>query len=448
MKSSLSKVLHGLCGRPVISYPLDLAKQVGSKQTLVVVGHQADQVKAMIHPFFPTVQFVMQEQQKGTGHAVQKALPQIDPRVEYVLILCGDAPLLQISALRALLQLAQGRMVTLLSAYAENPTGYGRLVREENTGRLLRIVEEKDCDVGQKQIREVNAGVYVIKTSFLHQALQKITPANVQKELYLTDVVAQAAQQREVGVLSVPFVEIQGVNDRADLASAAQVMRQRINQIHMKQGVTLTNPETTYIDADVTIGADTELGPGVTLRGKSRIGTGCMVDAGCILENTIVEDNCHIKPYTVMVESQIHAAAQVGPFSHLRPQSVVGSLARVGNFVEMKKTILGQGSKANHLSYLGDATIGSHVNIGCGTITCNYDGIAKYPTVIEDGAFVGSDTQLVAPVVVGKDAFVAAGTTVTQDVPPGALAISRAPQVNRLGYVEQKKKRQKSSSSK
>lgn len=448
MKSDTAKVLHRICGRALVEFPVELARAAGSTSTTLVLGHQAQQVEALLRarpgdsPGGPPIQVAIQAEQRGTGHAVMQALPLL-PQQGRVLILYGDTPLLTLQSIQALLTAAAGRSLALalLSTRPPSPAGYGRLVREGGGGRLLRIVEDRDCSPAEREIGEINAGIYVIEAGFLREALSRLRSDNAQGELYLTDVVAQAAAQGEVAVVEAPFEDVQGVNDRADLARAEAVMRHRINEAHLRAGVTLRDPQSTYIDVGVTIGRDTELGPGVVLRGTTSIGARCRIEAGCVLTDVQVADDCLLRPYTVAQESVIGPGGQLGPFSHLRPATVLAEGAHIGNFVELKNTRVGPGSKANHLSYLGDAEIGSKVNVGCGTITCNYDGYAKHRTVIEDGAFIGSDTQLVAPVRVGRGAVVGAGTTVTQDVPPGALATSRAPQQHREGYAEKKRAR-------
>jgi bifunctional UDP-N-acetylglucosamine pyrophosphorylase/glucosamine-1-phosphate N-acetyltransferase len=450
MKSDTAKVLHRICGRALVEFPVELARAAGSTNTTLVLGHQAAQVEALLRarpddpsggpPGGPLIQVAIQAEQRGTGHAVMQALPLL-PQQGQVLILYGDTPLLTLQSIQALLAAAQGRTLALLSTRPPSPAGYGRLVREGGAGRLLRIVEDRDCSPAERQIGEINAGIYVVEAGFLRDALSRLRSDNAQGELYLTDVVAQAAAQGEVAVVEVPFEDVQGINDRADLARAEAILRRRINEAHLRAGVTLRDPQATYIDVGVTIGRDTEIGPAVVLRGKTRIGARCRIEAGCVLTDVQVADGCLLRPYTVAQESVIGPGGQIGPFSHLRPATVLSEDAHIGNFVELKNTRVGSGSKANHLSYLGDAEIGSKVNVGCGTITCNYDGYAKHRTVIEDGAFIGSDTQLVAPVRVGRGAVVGAGTTVTQDVPPGALATSRAPQQHHEGYAEKKRAR-------
>lgn len=442
MRSDVIKVLHRLCGRPMLEYPLRLLAPLGVTRTALVLGYQADAVAAQLRERgvqVPDLRIAIQEQQRGTADAVRAALPHLqEPAAgagERVLILYGDTPLLVLSRLRELLQAAAGRKLAMLATTLEDPRGYGRLVRGAD-GRPLHIVEDRDCDAAQKKIREINAGIYVVDGAFLRAALQRVAAHNAQREFYLTDLVALATEAGdEVMVVQAPPDEVLGVNDRADLATAEALLRRRINEAHLRSGVTLRDPATTYIDDEVQLGRDTELGPGVSLRGRCTIGARCVIDAGSVLSGVTVADDTHIKPYTIATDAVIGDKVALGPFSHLRPGSVLLSGAHVGNFVELKQTRLGKGSKANHLAYLGDAEIGSGVNIGCGTITCNYDGFGKYKTVIEDDVFVGSDTQLVAPVRVGEGAIIASGTTVVKDVPAQSLTLSRAPQVDKPGYA-------------
>lgn len=441
MRSQTVKVLHPLCGRPMLEYTLRLLVPLGVRRTILVLGHQAQAVEETLRSRGmspPDLHIALQAEPRGTADAVRAALPFLPPANEkgQVLILYGDTPLLTIERLRELLAAASGRKLAMLSTRLENPTGYGRLLRDSR-GAPLRIVEDRDCTPAERQESEVNAGMYVVDSAFLRSALLRVGAHNAQREFYLTDLLAEAvAESAEVAAVLSPPDEVMGINDRVDLARAESIMRHRINLAHLRRGVTLRDPDSTYIDDEVEIDADSVLGPGVVLRGRTRIGAGCHIDAGCVLTGVTVAAKSTLKPYSVAEDSTLGAGAKVGPFSHLRPGSHLGEDAHVGNFVELKKTHLGAGSKANHLAYLGDAEIGTSVNIGCGTITCNYDGVAKHRTVIEDGVFIGSDTQLVAPVRVGRGAIVAAGTTVTRDVPPDSLTLSRSPQVDKPNYAE------------
>ena len=443
MRSARIKVLHTLAGRPILEHMLRLLPPLGVRSTVLVVGYQSDAVAEALRArnlHSPGLRFATQPEARGTADAVRCALPALPEETadesSKVLILYGDTPLLTAERLQLLIAASRDCSLALLSSRVDEPKGYGRIVRSSD-GTPQRIVEERDCSEAERRICEINAGMYVVDSRFLRRALLRVQAANAQHEFYLTDLLAQAvAEGIGVAVIDAPAEEIMGINDRQDLSRAEAVLRQRINRAHMARGVTLRDPATTYIEDEVTIGADTELGPGVVLRGHCRIGSGCRIDVGCVLTDVVVADGANLKPYTVANESELGAGTQIGPFSHLRPGSVIGAGAHIGNFVELKQTRVGAGTKANHLAYLGNAEIGSKVNIGCGTITCNYDGVSKHPTVIEDDVFVGSDTQLVAPVRVGKGAIVAAGTTVTRDVPPGSLTLSRVPQVDKPDYAE------------
>ncbi|MEQ1794602.1 MAG: bifunctional UDP-N-acetylglucosamine diphosphorylase/glucosamine-1-phosphate N-acetyltransferase GlmU [Nitrospira sp.] len=462
MRSEQAKVLHRIVGRPMIRYALDVARAVAGHSVAVVVGHQAAQVRAVLESALAgqsggaAVHIVEQVQQLGTGHAVLQTRSVFSSgrgkTPAAYLILNGDTPLLQESALRALLQTHRvaGATVTLLTAILDNPGGYGRVVRRTATGAsgavhasadVVKIVEDRDASPEERAIREINVGTYVVDGAFLFSALDKVQPHNAQGEYYLTDIVDMAVTQGH-RVAALPLTnpdEGLGVNSRLQLAEAEQVIRQQIRRRWMEAGVTMVDPASTWIEADVTIGKDTILHPNVTLEGKTVIGEGCEVRSFTRLTDCLVGARVTILDHCVCADSQIDEQATLGPFVHLRPGVRVRTKAKVGNFVEMKKTDLGEGAKANHLSYLGDATIGKGVNIGAGTITCNYDGVHKYQTIVGDHVFLGSDTQLIAPVTVGAGAVIAAGTTVTQDVPADALAIARVAQVNRAGWASRRR---------
>lgn len=462
MRSEQAKVLHQIVGRPMIRYALDVARAVAGHSVAVVVGHQAAQVRAVLESVLAgqsggaAVHIVEQVQQLGTGHAVLQTRSVFAPGKANAptayLILNGDTPLLQESTLRALLQThrAAGATVTLLTAILDNPGGYGRVVRRTAKGPsgavhasadVVKIVEDRDASPDERTIREINVGTYVVDGSFLFSALDKVQPHNAQGEYYLTDIVDMAVTQGH-RVAALPLTnpdEGLGVNTRWQLAEAEQVIRREIRRRWMEAGVTMIDPASTWIDAEVVIGKDTILHPNVTLEGKTVIGEDCEVRSFTRLTNCAVGSHVTILDHCVCADSQIDEQATIGPFVHLRPGVRVRKKAKVGNFVEMKKTDLGEGAKANHLSYLGDATIGKGVNIGAGTITCNYDGAHKFQTIVGDHVFLGSDTQLIAPVTIGAGAVIAAGTTVTQDVPADALAIARVAQVNRAGWAARRR---------
>ncbi|MGV3620651.1 MAG: bifunctional UDP-N-acetylglucosamine diphosphorylase/glucosamine-1-phosphate N-acetyltransferase GlmU [Archangium sp.] len=443
MKSERAKVLHPILGKPLAWYPISTAYEIGAQQVVAVVGHQSEEVKAALTKQLPgqVPQFAMQVQQRGTGDAVAAARGTLTGFSGAVLILYGDVPLLTADTLKRLIAAynpGKGPLA-MISCTLADPTGYGRVLR--GAGRRVEgIVEHKDATEEQRQITEVNAGIYVVDAKFLWGALEKLTPQNAQGELYLTDIVAQAAKQGEVAVIEAPAEETAGVNDRAELAERAEVIRARINLRHMKAGVTLQHPASTFIDAGVEIGPETTIGPNVSIQGECEIGANVTIAHGSVLVHTTVGDGAEVKPYSVLEESVVGPKCHVGPFSRLRPGTQLDEEVHVGNFVETKKARLRKGVKAGHLAYLGDADIGSGTNIGAGTITCNYDGVSKHQTVLGAGVFVGSDTQLVAPVNVGDGAFIAAGSTITEDVPAGALALSRTAQTTKEGWAERRRK--------
>ena len=437
MKSSLPKVLHPIAERPLLAWVVEAALEAGVDRVVAVVGHGRGAVEAMlVARFGDRVATVHQPAQMGTGHAVRCALPAFANHDGDVLILYGDCPLIPANAIEALgaAKLASGKKLALLTATIGDPTGYGRIVRGAD-GAVAAIVEHRDASDAERAIAEVNPGIYAIDAAFLRQALDRLGSDNDQGEIYLTDVVAMAAAAGGVADVSWDMAELRGINDRYELALCAATMRLRIARRHALEGVTIRDPAHTDIGADVTIGVDAVIESGVVLRGRTTVGERARIDVGSVLTDVEVGRDAEVKPYTVAAESRIGDAAHVGPFSHLRPASELGPEAHVGNFVEIKKTTMGRGSKANHLAYLGDGIIGEGVNVGAGTIFCNYDGFQKHTTVLEDGAFIGSDSQLVAPVRVGKGAYVATGTTVTMDVPDDGLALSRVKQQNKEGYA-------------
>jgi bifunctional UDP-N-acetylglucosamine pyrophosphorylase/glucosamine-1-phosphate N-acetyltransferase len=428
MKSRTPKVLHPVAGRPMLGYVLDLADALKPERTVVVVGHGAELVEAFVGTLAETVR---QDPPRGTGDAARRAMTRLTGFRGVVIILSGDTPLVPVAAVERLLtgHRASGAVVTLTVTQPDDPTGYGRVLRA-SSGAVTSIVEERDATPEQRRVRDVNAGIYVIDSEFLADVLVELKAHNAQGEYYLTDVVGLAvARGRTVHAEVLAPDEVIGVNSRVDLARVEGLVRARVCRQWMEAGVTLLDPARTWLDSTVTIGPDTVLAPDVWLEGSTVIGTGCTIGAGSHIVASRLGDHVVIKDHCMIEDARIEEGATVGPFAHFRPGTVLRQGARVGNFVELKQTELGAGSKANHLSYLGDATIGAGVNVGAGTITCNYDGIKKSRTVIEDEVFVGSDSQFVAPVRIGKGAFIAAGTTVTADVPADALVISRVPQV-------------------
>ncbi|NOK22396.1 bifunctional UDP-N-acetylglucosamine diphosphorylase/glucosamine-1-phosphate N-acetyltransferase GlmU [Corallococcus carmarthensis] len=444
MKSEKAKVLHPILGRPLCAYPLKRALELGATSVVPVVGHQASEVEKSIRAHFPDapLRFALQKEQRGTADAVKAAQDALKGHDGRVLILYGDVPLLRKETLQALLSAhdAAGGVLALVSTTLEDPTGYGRVIREG--GKVARIVEHKDCTPEQRAVKECNAGIYSVDAAFLWKALAEIKPVNAQGEYYLTDLVEMAAKHGPVGAVDADATETAGVNDKVELAARARVLQQRINEAHMRAGVSIQDPATAYIEEGITIGTDTEIGPSVSLMAGTVIGKNVTIGQGSVLTASHVADGTHIKPYSVLEEARVGERCIIGPFSRLRPATELAEEVHLGNFVETKKARIGKGSKANHLTYLGDANIGAGCNIGAGTITCNYDGVNKHLTELGDGVFIGSDSQLVAPVKVGDGGYVGAGTTVTKNVPPGSLAVSRAPQVVKEGWVAAKKARQ------
>ncbi len=440
MKSGLAKALHPLAGRPLIRHVLETAAGLDPEKIALVLGHQADRVKDAAKQY--RTEIVLQKEQLGTGHAVCQAREAIASATGPVLILCADTPRITGETLAALIELHKKSRaaVTLLTARVQDPFGYGRVVRGK-TG-VMRVVEEKDATAAQRKIQEVNAGIYCFDKKFLLSALDGLGNDNAQGEYYLPDTIALARKkQLAVSVrLCTDADEIMGVNSRYDLSRAEKIVRQRTNRQWMLDGVTMIDPESTYVGLEVFLGRDTVLYPNVIIEGRTVIGEACTVYPGSRIIDSVIGNGATIKDGSVIEEGTIASGASIGPFAHLRPGSVIGEGAKIGNFVEVKKSTIGEGSKANHLSYIGDATVGKDVNIGAGVITCNYDGFEKHPTVIEDGVFVGSDAQLVAPVRIGRGAIIAAGATITNDVPADALAISRVPQNIREGFASRRKR--------
>jgi len=442
MRSSLPKVLHRAAGLTLIDYVLRASEAVGPVTTVLVVGHQASDVRAAL-AHRPGLRFAVQEPQLGTGHALLQAERELEGATGTLLMLSGDVPLLRAETLTTLARVHRERKAaaTVLTAHVERPDGYGRIVRQE--GRIGAIVEDRDASAEERRIGEINSGIYAFDLAPLFEALSGIGTSNAQREYYLPDLV-RIYRSRGLAVETVTVEdsrEILGVNSRRELADVSGIMNRQRNEALMASGVTLVDPSTVYVGPDVVVGPDTILHPGVHLEGRTRIGSSCEIHSGVRIVDSTLEDGVIVNNFCLILESTVARGARLGPFAHLRPLSAVGEDAHVGNFVELKKTSLGRGSKANHLAYLGDATIGERVNVGAGTITCNYDGVAKHPTIIEDDAFIGSDSQLIAPVRVGKGAYVAAGSSITEDVPPESLAIARGKQVNKPGWIARAKKK-------
>ena len=437
MRSRQPKVLHPLCGRPLIAYPLRTARALADRIVLVV-GPNADEVVTLAGS---DVRAVVQRERLGSGHAVLQAKPECGEGT--ILVLPGDMPLLSIETIERLVahHRKSHAAATVLTAVVTEPQGYGRVLRQG--GRVKRIVEDRDATDAEKKIAEINTSVYCFAAGRLWRALGRVRADNDQGEYYLTDVIGvlSRAGARVDALLTSDPGEAAGVNDRKQLAAVAAVQRRRILDRLMEDGVTILDPASTYIEDTVTIGPDTTIHPQVVIEGQSVVGSECVIGVGCHLSSTRLADRVTLLPYCVLRESVIDDAATLGPFCHLRPLSHVGPRAKVGNFVELKKSKIGRGSKVPHLSYVGDATVGEGVNVGAGTITCNYDGVNKHETRIDDRAFIGTNTSLVAPVTVGEGAYIGAGSTITKDVPPGALAVGRAHQVVKDGWAARKAKK-------
>jgi bifunctional UDP-N-acetylglucosamine pyrophosphorylase/glucosamine-1-phosphate N-acetyltransferase len=442
MKSRVPKVLHRIAGYSLIQHVLHAIEPLRPATVVAVVGHGAADVRQVLAKQ-PGLLFAVQEPQLGTGHALLQAEPLLADRAGTLVLLSGDVPLLRPRTLTRLIEHHHERRAaaTVLTAMPADPSGYGRVVR--TGGVISSIVEDRDASGAEREIREINTGIYAFDLAPLFPALRGIGAANAQREYYLPDLV-RIYRSRGLAVETLVAddpAEIAGVNSRKELADVEATVRRSRNDDLMAAGVTIVDPATTWVGPEVTIGPDTILHPGVYLEGRTRIGEGTEIHSGVRIVDSEIGARVTINNFCVISQARIADGARIGPFAHLRPESEIGADAHVGNFVELKKTRMGRGSKANHLAYLGDATIGERVNVGAGTITCNYDGVAKHPTVIEDGAFIGSDTQLIAPVRVGRGAYVAAGSSITEDVPPDSLAIARGKQVNKVGWAARKKKK-------
>ncbi len=445
MKSAHPKVLHEILGRPMLAYLIETLKNVGIEDIVLVVGHQAERVQEVYRDC--GVRFVVQEPQLGTGHAVQVAMAAVPAGVRTVMVLCGDAPLISAASISALRQLHKRTQAAIIMQTIELDDGahYGRVVRDKK-GRVEAVLQSKDVKDRPEilAIREINTGAYCFEAAFLVEALPRLIPSPVTGEIYITDLIQLAREQgRGVEALIDPDREnLLGINSRAELSAATQTVKRAINARHMDAGVTLIDPEATYIESGVRIGRDTVIYPNVYLQGGTVIGENCVIESTVKIVDSTLSDGVHIKMGCVITQSRLGEGADMGPFAHLRPGAELRQRVHVGNFVEVKKSVLHEGVKAGHLTYLGDADVGAGTNIGAGTITCNYDGEKKHPTIIGEKAFIGSNTALVAPVTVGAGAYIGAGSAITRDVPPDKLGISRARQVNlerrRLGSGKKK----------
>ena len=442
LKSKRPKVLHEIGGKPLLTYVVAAARQIAPAHDIyVIVGHEAERVRATVES--AGVQFVLQAEQRGTGHAIMCARKQVEG-YDNILVLSGDVPLIRPRTITGLrdFHVTQKAAMTILTAAAPDPSGYGRVIRaSSSSSRVKAIVEQKDLTRAQQKVREINTGIYAFATRPLFANIGKLTTRNAQGEFYLTDMASAlvGAKAPVVALRADDPAEVLGANTLAELASLDAELRSRKYSTLMATGVTIYRPETCVIDSDVEIAADTVIEPFVQVLGQSRIGSDCRIRSYTIISDSQIDEHVQVRPGCIIDQAHISAHAVVGPYAHLRPGSEIGEGAHVGNFVETKQTKLGRGSKANHLTYLGDAEIGDGVNVGAGTITCNFDGVSKHVTVIEDGAFIGSDSTLVAPVRVGKGAYVAAGSCITQDVPADALTLGRARQEIKEGWAKQRR---------
>ncbi|SDI96334.1 bifunctional UDP-N-acetylglucosamine diphosphorylase/glucosamine-1-phosphate N-acetyltransferase GlmU [Alteribacillus bidgolensis] len=437
MKSDLYKVLHPVCGKPMVEHVADQVSQAGLQEVVTVIGHGADAVKEHLGD---RVSYVLQEEQLGTGHAVMQAEELLADKDGVTVVLCGDTPLIRSETMESLMEHHErtGAKATVLTARAEDPAGYGRVIRDKS-GQVTRIVEHKDANEEERTVKEINTGTYCFDNKTLFQALKQVGNNNAQGEYYLPDVIEILKRKGEtLSAWQTPdFSETIGVNDRAALAKAEKALKQRINEYWMRQGVTIIDPDHTYISADSILDQDTVLYPGTMLNGVVKIGRKCVIGPHTEITESVIGSECEIKQ-SVIAQSDIGNDVKIGPYAHIRPDSVIDDEVKIGNFVEVKKSRFGKASKASHLSYIGDAEVGNSVNLGCGSITVNYDGENKFLTKIEDGAFVGCNANLIAPVTIGEGAYVAAGSTITDDVPGSALSIARARQTNKEGYAKKK----------
>ncbi|PJK15636.1 bifunctional UDP-N-acetylglucosamine diphosphorylase/glucosamine-1-phosphate N-acetyltransferase GlmU [Chryseomicrobium excrementi] len=435
MKSSLYKVLHPVCGKPMVDHVVSNMEKLGATEIVSVVGHGAEMVKDTLGE---RSTYVVQEEQLGTAHAVQQAEAVLDGREGTTVVICGDTPLITPETIQQLMTTHReaGAKATILTAIVDDPTGYGRILRGVDE-LVTGIVEQKDATPEQQKVQEINSGTYCFDNKALFEALKKVDNNNSQGEYYLTDVISILKEQGEAiaAFAAADADELLGVNDRVALSQAESYMRRRLAMHHMREGVTIIDPASTYIGADVVIGSDTVLLPGTMLEGSTVIGENSTIGPNTHLKNAHIGSHTTVHS-SVVTDSKIADHVAVGPFAHIRPGSDLGNHVKIGNFVEVKKATIDEGSKLSHLTYMGDAEIGKNVNIGCGTISVNYDGKNKFKTTIEDNAFIGCNSNLVAPVTVGKGAYVAAGTTVTKNVTEDSLAIGRVKQENKEGYAK------------
>ena len=438
MKSKMPKVLHKVCGKPLSKWVIDASKAAGADKVCAVVGHKAETVKEVLGD---VCEFALQAEQKGTGHAVMQAIDVIKNSKGEVVILNGDTPLITAETINKAIEYHKnnGNQATVITAILDDATGYGRIVRD-NDGSVLKIVEQKDASEEEKKINEVNSGMYVFDAQSLVYALDKITPNNAQGEYYLTDTleILLRAGKKIGGYAISDNDEIRGINDRVQLNEAENIMQKRINEYHMRNGVTMRNPESVYIEDGVEIGNDTEICQNVTIKSGTKIGSDCVIGSGSMLDRAVIHDGVDVLS-SVILESEVDEGTHVGPFAYIRPNCHVGKEVKVGDFVELKNSNIDDGTKISHLTYIGDSDVGKRVNFGCGTVTCNYDGKKKYRTTIGDDCFVGCNTNFVSPINVGDGVYIAAGSTITEDIPENSLSIARARQVNKEGWKDKRK---------
>jgi len=436
MKSKYPKVIHKVCGKEMVNHVIDVSKKAGVNDIVAILGHESDIVKERLAN---DTMIAMQTEQLGTGHAVKMAKEYINDE-DTIVVLCGDTPLIKEDTLQRLFSyhLENGYHATVLTTKVDNPTGYGRIIRDNNED-LLKIVEQKDANEEEKAVKEINSGIYCFNGKSLREALDLIDNNNAQGEYYLTDTIyIMRDKGLKVGAYNGSTIEeLMGVNSRVELSKAEEIMRKRINESHMVNGVTIIDTNSTYIESDVEIGNDTIIYPGVMLKGNTKIGINCTIEMNSSIENSIIGNNTEVMNSTI-VDSIVGENTTVGPYAYLRPKSNIGNNVKIGDFVEVKNATIEDNSKASHLSYIGDAHVGKNVNIGCGVVFVNYDGKNKFKSIVKDGAFVGSNSNLVAPVTVEEDGYIATGSTITEDVPKGALAIARERQVVKDGWVEKK----------
>ena len=439
MKSKYPKVIHKVCGKEMVNHVINVSQKSGVNDIVVILGHESDVVKERLPK---DSMIAMQTEQLGTGHAVKMAKEYINDE-DTIVVLCGDTPLIKEDTLKRLFayHLENEYHATVLTTKVDNPTGYGRIIRDNNED-LLKIVEQKDANEEEKAVKEINSGIYCFNGKSLRESLDLIDNNNAQGEYYLTDTIyIMRDRGQKVGAYNGSTIEeLMGVNSRVELSKAEEIMRRRINEAHMVNGVTIIDTNSTYIESDVEIGNDTIIYPGVMLKGNTKIGSNCVIEMNSAIENSIIGDNTEVKNSTI-IDSVVGENTTVGPYAYLRPKSNIGNNVKIGDFVEVKNATIEDNSKASHLSYIGDAYVGKDVNIGCGVVFVNYDGKNKFKSVVKDGAFIGSNSNLVAPVIVEEDGYIATGSTITNDVPKGALAIARERQVVKEGWVEKKRSR-------